>query len=88
MLERLASRKDMPWLKKCDVGCRENPFCKSRTHQGAVIRDITDRRFAFTFWTLDITVFGVIAGYNNALVGTAVVDFSDTSGVIAVHDAF
>jgi hypothetical protein len=50
--------------------------------------DITDRRFAFTFWTLDITMFGVIAGYNNALVGAAVVDFSDTGSVIAVHDAF
>jgi len=63
-------------------------FVWNRAHQGASIRDFTDRRVALSFWAWEIAVFGVIAGDNDALVGAAVVNFGDASGVIAVYDAF
>jgi hypothetical protein len=37
---------------------------------------------------LHLPVFRIVAGDDDALVGTAVVDFGHTLGVIAVDDAF
>jgi hypothetical protein len=71
---------------RCQIP-REN-LVKNGAHQGAGIRNITDRRVALAFWAWEIAMLGVIAGDNDALVGAAVIDFGDASGVIAVYDAF
>jgi hypothetical protein len=65
---------------------REN-LVWNHAHQGAGIRDITDRRVALSFRAWEIAVFGIIAWDNNAFVGAVVVNFGDASGVITVYDA-
>lgn len=44
--------------------------------------------FTIAFWALDVPVFRNVAGDNDALFGTAVVNFSHAIGVIAVDDTF
>jgi hypothetical protein len=87
MLGRLASCDSVPWLKNA-MSDTARELVWNRAHQLAGIRGITDRRVALSFWAWEIAMFGVIAGDNNAFVGAAFVNFSDASGVVAVHDAF
>ena len=85
MLKSLTRRVGGPGLK-CNVGNRKGiPW--STTYQRAGIGD-TAGGFAITFRALHFTVFGIVAGDDDALFGTAVIDFSHTIGVIAVNYTF
>ena len=85
MLKCVTHRVGVPRLK-CNVRYRKDiPY--NTAHQRAGIGDPAGG-LAIAFRALQVAVFRIVAGDDDALLGAAVVNFSHTIGIIAVDDTF